>query len=99
MTREDYRSNRLGAEFGSYVREQGDECKSLADALEKFLGPYNPSENPELAAEDYRGLPGSQEILDQRGYFPNLGNAIKNTFLHGFSGFFGTVFTPSHPNE
>jgi len=95
-TREDYKSNRLGAEFSSYLDDC--DCESLADELETFLKKYNPSEAPEDAA-DYNDLPATQDDLDTRGYFSNIGNATKNVFTNGFSGFYGTVFSSSNPSK
>lgn len=100
-TREDYRSNRLGAEFGDFIdfmewRELigGCKCKSLSGALNAFLSDYNPSENPNTAP-DFFNLPETQDELDKRKYFENLGNAAKNGIVNGIPGFFQTVFTPS----
>ena len=97
FTREDYRSNRLGAEFATFLETyEGD---SLADAFESFVGAYGPSESPR-SAPDFNDLPRTQTELDSRGYFESLGDAYGNMWNNGMSGDgVGTVFTRSKAAE
>lgn len=97
FTREDFRSNRLGAEFGRYVSNQGDKCTSLSNALEKFLNKYGPSETP-TKVSDYASLPESQEKLDSHWYFWNAWTATKNISVNVWRGGW-SLFTGSNPEN
>lgn len=94
-TREDFRSNRLGAEFATYLETY--EGNSLTDALESFLLLYSPSENPRNAA-DFSSFPASQDVLDSGGYLSNLKNAWGNMLENRSSGV-GTLYERSNPEE
>ncbi|MBN1409994.1 MAG: RHS repeat-associated core domain-containing protein, partial [Spirochaetales bacterium] len=99
FTREDYRSNRLGAEFSTYCGKLGSNFSSISDALSNFLGQYSPSNNPSTVPE-FKELPRTQGELESRSYFTNIHNAFTNMWNYGISenGFL-TIFSHSKPPE
>ena len=78
FTREDFRSNRLGAEFPAFLADIED-CRSLTDALKKYFDQYHPS-------TDYpKGvftIPENQSALDSGSYWSHLGRAYGNLFTN-----------------
>lgn len=97
-TREDFKSNRLGAEFGKYVSDQGCKCTSLSDALKKFLNQYGPSNTPEKLLLKDPTIPESQAKLDSHMYFWNAWTATKNISVNVWSGTW-SLFTGSTPTK
>ena len=96
FTREDFGSNRLGAEFGTYLLKRGDNCHSLSDALLTFLEQYAPL--LEGKASDYEELPKTQKELDSHSADEIRRMAIENRIKYAPHGF-KTIYTRSKPKS